>query len=407
MTDDPHPPTHKAEPPYRRIASGLLLAGLLGVAVWQKACGGIQIELIVLGLLLGPLGLVGALPSAGAASRSWAPLVLGALALGAVRSGSVWEWGLCAAAAAGVASARSLRAERELPGGPALVWLALLGAGAISIAAWAQGQFASTLKLGLLAPLYWEATARWRSRSSTSRLRRVACGWTVVLANVPELVRGSSWEASFPVSAGIVAALGVAWVALVRGLGEVERSERRKVQRRILRLVSPFVAVASLYLCGELILHVVPNTYARRVLPSPENTFHMPGGRASYLGWYYSEPEFDEPVSIRWNAQGWFDDEHTLENPEGARRLLVVGDSYVEAIQVSLDDHYHQRVERLLAAETDEPVEAIAYGWSGWGQLDELEALTVGVSDGATRNLPDYPPGLAYEPELVVLEILP
>jgi hypothetical protein len=80
--------------------------------------------------------------------------------------------------------------------------------------------------------------------------------------------------------------------------------------------------------------------------------------------------------------------------PPPRARLVVFGDSFVEGVHVKTDELYHRRLEADLrrSAPAGVDVEAIAYAWSGWGQVQELEALR---SRGAR-----------YVPEVVVLGFL-
>jgi len=407
-SDSPQAPSPGNTATLARVLGGALLVGLLGAGGWQKTSGGLQIELIALAGLLAPLGGLALYPMTWAGLRSPAGPLLGVVALFAVGSVAVAEWGLCVAAFACAVGISGLRAERALPAAPWLARVAVAGAVAVTAAGLALGLFHSVLKLLLLAPLVWEAFAGWRARTATAELRRAACGWLLITSPLAELVRGSAWEGQLPITPGLVAALGVAWVAAGRGLREApDPAQRKRVRRTLLKVGTPLVMLLLCLVGGELLFRVVPNSYRRRVLPDPHASFHEPHGTSSYLGWNYAEPEYDEPISIRWNAHGWFDVDHELEKPQEVRRLLVVGDSYVEAIQVALEDHYHLLLEAALAERSRRPVEAIAYGWSGWGQHQELAALTEGVSDGEARNLPNYPAGLDYGPELVVLEVLP
>lgn len=405
-SDSSQPPPSGHPATLARVLGGALLVGLVGGGVWQKTSGGLQIELIALACLLAPLGGVALYPTAWAGLRSPAGPLLGVAASFAVGGAAVAEWGLCLAALACAAGISGLRAERALPAAPWLARAAVVGAAVVTVAGLALGLFHSVLKLLLLAPLVWEAFAGWRARTATAELRRAACGWLLIVSPLAELVRGSAWEGQLPITPGLVAALGVAWVAAGRGLREApDPAQRKRVRRTLLKVGSPLVMLLLCLVGGELLFRVVPNSYRRRLLPDPNATFHEPHGTSSYLGLTFAEPEYDEPIPIRWNAHGWFDVEHELENAAGARRLLVVGDSYVEAVQVALEDHFHVLLEGHLGQNSERPVEAIAYGWSGWGQHQELVALTEGVTED--RNLPPYPPGLDYEPELVVLELLP
>ena len=171
-----------------------------------------------------------------------------------------------------------------------------------------------------------------------------------------------------------------------------EASGRKRVAFAVL---VPAVTLALVLAAGELAFHLVPNSYRDLVPWSQEGQWHAPGEQYVYRGAYLRarQPPDIAPNVIRWNRGGWHDRDHDLTGPPGVARVLVLGDSYVEGVQVRLEDLYHHRLEQALAARGYVGVEAIAMGWSGWGQAQELEAL-------GTK-------GLAYRPDLIIAEFLP
>lgn len=90
------------------------------------------------------------------------------------------------------------------------------------------------------------------------------------------------------------------------------------------------------------------------------------------------------------NSQGFRDYERTYEKPSNTFRILVFGDSYVEALQVSLADAFPALLERALNAHAHSPrFEVIALGQSGFGTADEyMRYLNFGTK---------------YAPDLVIL----
>jgi hypothetical protein len=85
------------------------------------------------------------------------------------------------------------------------------------------------------------------------------------------------------------------------------------------------------------------------------------------LGWLlqpnttylYKIPE--GTVSVTYNSEGWRDVEHGVEKPDGVFRILVLGDSFMEANSVELDNTFHRQVEKL-AREAGNNVEVINMG---------------------------------------------
>lgn len=77
--------------------------------------------------------------------------------------------------------------------------------------------------------------------------------------------------------------------------------------------------------------------------------------------------------TVRTNAGGWHDRERTRQRLPGHRRLAFLGDSFLEAYQVEVDESFPQRLARRLG-ETDASsgaggvvVEAVNFGVHGYG----------------------------------------
>jgi hypothetical protein len=85
-------------------------------------------------------------------------------------------------------------------------------------------------------------------------------------------------------------------------------------------------------------------------------------------------PQFGLTVSF--NSAGMRDHEHAVEKPEGALRVLVLGDSFIEALQVPFEASFPSLLERELSTRMGRPVEVINASVSGWGTDDELKYLT-------------------------------
>ncbi len=98
-------------------------------------------------------------------------------------------------------------------------------------------------------------------------------------------------------------------------------------------------------------------------------------------------PQFGH--SVTFNAAGMRDVEHTERKPAGTFRILLLGDSFMEALQVPLDSSLPRLLERQLAEQTGKRIEVVNGGVSGWSTDDELRYLT------------SY--GLKYQPDLVVV----
>jgi hypothetical protein len=107
---------------------------------------------------------------------------------------------------------------------------------------------------------------------------------------------------------------------------------------------------------------------------------HWPG-LVAYL------PQFGHSVSF--NSAGMRDREHPAEKAEDSLRILVLGDSFMEALQVPFDASFPSLLERELAATAGRRVDVINASVSGWGTDDALKYLT------------SY--GLRLKPDLIIV----
>lgn len=108
--------------------------------------------------------------------------------------------------------------------------------------------------------------------------------------------------------------------------------------------------------------------------------WHEPGKVFEYYG-YDPNEGFRYVNKIRWNSEGFFDHDHSFEKPGNTYRIVVIGDSYVEALQVPLVATFHKLLEAALNKEarfksdTAPKFQVIALGNSGAGQEENNEVL--------------------------------
>lgn len=94
-------------------------------------------------------------------------------------------------------------------------------------------------------------------------------------------------------------------------------------------------------------------------------------------------------VDIHINARGLRDREIGYDNPNGKYRILMLADSYGEAIQVPLEESYSKQLEARLNASGGGGYEVINAGVGGWGT--DQEAVFYATE------------GFRYQPDLVLL----
>ena len=120
-------------------------------------------------------------------------------------------------------------------------------------------------------------------------------------------------------------------------------------------------------------------------------TFHFERGKSlkpEKKGWYRKEGQ----AYIEINSAGFRDVEHVHEKSNGTYRVAVLGDSYVEARQVALEDTFVKQLEEKLNQcpnNSSQKIEVLNFGVSGYGTTEELLTLRADV--------------WAYDPDLVIL----
>jgi hypothetical protein len=100
-----------------------------------------------------------------------------------------------------------------------------------------------------------------------------------------------------------------------------------------------------------------------------------------------------EAIAVKLNSEGFNDREHSVDKPKGVFRIVVLGDSFVEALQVDQSKNFHKVLERLLNAGSANAYEVVAFGRSNFGAKDYYEILR----DKAIQ----------YRPNLVIVALDP
>jgi hypothetical protein len=96
----------------------------------------------------------------------------------------------------------------------------------------------------------------------------------------------------------------------------------------------------------------------------------------------------EDMVAVQHNSKGFHDTEHGYDKPAGIRRIVLLGDSFMEAFSVSLEQTLFKQLEQDLAA-IGQPAEVINLGVGGYGTLQEY---LVFVEEGRR-----------YQPDIVLL----
>lgn len=121
--------------------------------------------------------------------------------------------------------------------------------------------------------------------------------------------------------------------------------------------------------------------------------WHPTLGWTQNPNWTYDYTIDGDRVHNEFNALGFRDTEHARAKPPGTRRIVVLGDSFCEALQVDLEQTFFRLLEARLDARGDGDYETINLGVGDWGQAQQLLAL---------RDI-----GLDFAPDLVICEVFP
>ena len=144
-----------------------------------------------------------------------------------------------------------------------------------------------------------------------------------------------------------------------------------------MRRVRGWLGNGFLALAALVVALVLAEVVLRLAHPQPLAVFRQdPYGLAMHRpGLVTYLPQFSREVSF--NSEGMRDEEHLVEKPDSVFRILVLGDSFMEALQVPFDSSLPGLLGRRLEPETGGRVEIVNASVSGWGTDDQLRYLTV------------------------------
>jgi len=162
-----------------------------------------------------------------------------------------------------------------------------------------------------------------------------------------------------------------------------QRSRRKGTFRQKLYLVL-FGLLFGLLLC-EILLRVIGYSYPMFYASDYYRGFAL---RPGIEGHYQREGG----SYVRINSDGQRDREHTKTKPPDTVRIVVLGDSFAEAMHVPMEQTFWSLLERKLEechSFAGKHVEVLNFGVSGYGTAQELVTLRQKVWD--------------YSPDIVVL----
>jgi hypothetical protein len=131
-------------------------------------------------------------------------------------------------------------------------------------------------------------------------------------------------------------------------------------------VVSLLIGLGVAVALAELMLRVVGVQSQFVYTPNP------------YFGWWntagheYVKTTEDQTVDVVINSHGLRDREYPYEKPPGTKRVLVLGDSFAEAVQVPLEATFAKVLETRLNERDGQRVEVINSGVAGFGTDNSL-----------------------------------
>ena len=144
-------------------------------------------------------------------------------------------------------------------------------------------------------------------------------------------------------------------------------SRTRRLFAKLLLILFGFLLGGIL---AEIVLRVAGYSYPEFYTLDQSRGYAL---RPGAEGWYRKEGE----AHVRINSDGLRDREHSLTKPPDTIRIAVVGDSYPEALPVSLEEAFWWVMGRKVQECEASPVkiEVLNFGVSGYGTAQELLTL--------------------------------
>jgi len=155
--------------------------------------------------------------------------------------------------------------------------------------------------------------------------------------------------------------------------------------RAVLVILALALPLVGLELAMRMYGPFLPGSYAANLYSAPHPLYgfaRIPGT----VGWVKTD-EYMAPFAI--NSHGLREREIPYESPSYLKRVLIIGDSFVEGIQVRPEQTASRVLETMLQSRFSAPTQVINAGNGGWSTAQEFEFL---------RH-----EGLEYKPDVVVL----
>lgn len=144
-----------------------------------------------------------------------------------------------------------------------------------------------------------------------------------------------------------------------------------RARRRFKKIIVLFGAILFALLIAEVGLRISGFTYFNPYIVDQDVGYTL---RPGAEGWWKKEGL----TYVKINSHGFRDREHTIAKPPATIRIAVLGDSFTEAFQVSLERAFWSVLERKLQEcppPSGSKVEVLSFGVSGFSTARELILL--------------------------------
>ena len=154
----------------------------------------------------------------------------------------------------------------------------------------------------------------------------------------------------------------------------------------------PALLIASISLVISLSISEIVLRYKIPLQTGTSYYYRVPDQK---LGWRlkkntrYLNKLKEETTIVSYNSRGWRDREHAITKPIGVKRVLLLGDSFLEAYSVNFEDSFTYLLEEKLNRTAASKIESINLGVGGYGTLQ--------------AQLAYHYEGAQYSPDIVLL----
>jgi hypothetical protein len=144
-----------------------------------------------------------------------------------------------------------------------------------------------------------------------------------------------------------------------------------KIRRLFARLALAAAATCAALLLAEVLLRVFVEQETKRLATYDRELGWR--GIPHARGWYIRHKDGIR-VPFAYNNCG-FRDEDIEPKPRGTLRVLMLGDSFLESLEVAYEQIFHDQVEQRLPAKIGKAADVVAVGSQGYSNAQELLAF--------------------------------